>query len=126
MIEGTLLANSPINLTGQLTAQEVKLYQNTLKEPLTAQWEMKIINSSSFELNKLALSYLRNQFNLSGKLDSKNQLDFQFNSDNISLEDFSFLFNLDELKGIGNIAGKIQGTVSQPQIESKVQLKSVN
>ena len=125
-IEGTLLANSPINLTGQLTAQEVKLYQNTLKEPLTAQLEMKIINSSSFELNKLALSYLHNQFNLYGKLDSKNQLDFQFNSDNISLEDFSFLFNLNELRGIGNITGKIQGTISQPQIESKAQLKSVN
>jgi len=126
MIEGTLLANSPINLTGQLTAQEVKLLQNTLKEPITAQLEMKIINSSSFELNKLALSYLHNQFNLYGKLDSKNQLDFQFNSDNISLEDFSFLFNLDELRGICNITGKIQGTVSQPQIESRAQLKSVN
>ena len=126
MIEGTLLANSPINLTGQLTAQEVKLYQNTLKEPLTAQLEMKIINSSSFELNKLALSYLHNQLNLSGKLDSKNQLDFQFKSDNISLEDFSFLFNLNELRGICNISGKIKGTVSQPQIESRVELKSVN
>ncbi|MCX6811813.1 MAG: hypothetical protein NT039_03930, partial [Candidatus Berkelbacteria bacterium] len=126
IIEGTLLANSPINLTGQLTAQEVKLIQNTLKEPITAQLEMKIINSSSFELNKLALSYLHNQFNLSGKWDSKNQLDFQFNSDYISLEDFSFLFNLNELRGIGNITGKIQGTVSQPQIESKAQLKSVN
>ncbi|MGB6606593.1 MAG: DUF748 domain-containing protein, partial [Atribacterota bacterium] len=53
MIEGTLLANSPINLTGQLTAQEVKLLKNKLQEPLTAQLEMKIINSSSFELNKL-------------------------------------------------------------------------
>ncbi|MBE3089233.1 MAG: DUF748 domain-containing protein, partial [Actinobacteria bacterium] len=126
IIEGTLLANSPINLTGQLTAQEVKLLQNTLKEPITAQLEMKIINSSSFELDKLALSYLHNQFNLYGKLDSKNQLDFQFNSDNISLEDFSFLFNLNELRGIGNITGKIQGSVSQPQIESKAQLKSVN
>jgi len=126
MIEGTLLANSPINLTGQLTAQEVKLLKNKLQEPITAQLEMKIINSSSFELNKLALSYLHNRFNLYGKLDSKNQLDFQFNSDYISLEDFSFLFNLDELSGICNITGKIQGTVSQPQIESKAQLKSVN
>jgi len=126
IIEGTLLANSPINLTGQLTAQKVKLLQNTLKEPITAQLGMKIINSSSFELDKFALSYLHNQFNLSGKLDSKNQLDFQFNSDNISLEDFSFLFNLNELRGIVNITGKIQGTTSQPQIESKAQLKSVN
>ncbi|MBU4228088.1 translocation/assembly module TamB domain-containing protein, partial [bacterium] len=126
IIEGTLLANSPINLTGQVTAQEVNLLKNKLQEPITAQLEMKIINSSSFELNKLALSYLHNQFNLYGKLDSKNQLDFQFSSDNISLEDFSFLFNLDELRGIGNITGKIQGTTSQPQIESKAQLKSVN
>jgi len=126
MIEGTLLANSPINLTGQLTAQEVKLLKNKLQEPITAQLEMKIINSSSFELNKLALSYLHNQFNIYGKLDSKNQLDFQFNSDYISLEDFSFLFNLDELRGIGNISGKIQGTFSQPQIESRLELKSVN
>ena len=126
MIEGTLLANSPINLTGQLTTQEVKLLKNTLKEPITAQLEMKIINSSSFELKKLALSYLHNQFNLYGKLDSKNQLDFQFNSDYISLEDFSFLFNIDELKGNGNISGKIQGTLSQPQIESRLELKSVN
>ncbi|OFW47816.1 MAG: hypothetical protein A2163_06285 [Actinobacteria bacterium RBG_13_35_12] len=126
IIEGTLLANSPINLTGQLTAQEVKLLKNKLQEPITAQLEMKIINSSSFELDKLALSYLHNRFNLSGKLDSKNQLDFRFNSDNISLEDFSFLFYLDELRGIGNITGKIQGSVSQPQIESKAQLKSVN
>ena len=126
IIEGTLLANSPINLTGQLTAQEVKLLKNKLQEPITAQLEMKIINSSSFELDKLALSYLHNRFNLSGKLDSKNQLDFRFNSDNISLEDFSFLFYLDELRGIGNITGKIQGSFSQPQIESKAQLKSVN
>ena len=126
IIKGTLLANSPINLTGQLTAQEVKLLKNKLQEPITAQMEMKIINSSSFELNKLALSYLHNQFNLSGKLDSKNQLNFQFNSDNISLEDFSFLFNLNELRGICNIAGKIQGTVSQPQIESRLEIKNVN
>jgi len=126
MIEGTLLENSPINLTGQLTAQEVKLLKNKLQEPITAQLEMKIINSSSFELNKLALSYLHNQFNIYGKLDSKNQLDFQFNSDYISLEDFSFLFNLDELRGICNITGKIQGTFSQPQIESRLELKSVN
>jgi len=126
VIEGTLLANSPINLTGQLTAQEVELLKNKLQEPITAQLEMKIINSSSFELNKLALSYLHNQFNIYGKLDSKNQLDFQFNSDYISLEDFSFLFNLDELRGIGNITGKIQGTFSQPQIESRLELKSVN
>ncbi|MBU1035573.1 translocation/assembly module TamB domain-containing protein, partial [bacterium] len=126
MIEGTLLANSPINLTGQLTAQEVKLLQNTLKEPVTAQLEMKIINSSSFELNKLTLSYLYNQFNLYGKLNSKNQLDFKFNSDNISLEDFPFLSNLDELRGICNITGKIQGTASQPQIESRLELKNVN
>ncbi|MDD5014852.1 MAG: DUF748 domain-containing protein, partial [Atribacterota bacterium] len=125
-IEGTFLTNSPINLTGQLTAQEVKLLKNTLQEPLTARLEMKIIDSSSFELNKFTLSYLHNQFNLYGKWDSKNQLDFQFNSDYISLEDFSFLFNLNELRGICNIAGKIQGTVSQPQIESKAQLKSVN
>ncbi len=126
IIEGTLLANSPINLTAQLSAQEVKLLKNKLPEPLTAQLDMKIINSSSFELNKLTLTYLHNQFNLSGKLDSKNQLDFQFNSDNISLEDFSFLFNLNELRGIGNIAGKIQGTASQPQIESRLELKIVN
>lgn len=126
IIEGSLLANSPINLTGQLTAQEVKVLKNKLPEPLTAQLDMKIINSSSFELNKLALSYLHNQFNLSGKLDSKNQMDFQFNSDNISLEDFSFLFNFEDLRGIGNITGKIQGTASQPQIESKVELKNVN
>ncbi len=126
VIEGTLLANSPINLTGQLTAQEVELLKNKLQEPITAQLEMKIINSSSFELNKLALSYLHNQFNIYGKLDSKNQLDFQFNSDYISLEDFSFLFNLNELRGIGNITGKIQGTFSQPQIESRLELKSVN
>ncbi len=126
IIEGNLLANSPINLTGQLTAQEVKLLKNKLQEPITAQLEMKIINSSSFELNKLALFYLHNQFNLSGKLDSKNQLDFQFNSDNISLKDFSFLFDIDELRGICNITGKIQGSTSQPQIESRAQLKSVN
>jgi len=126
MIEGILLANSPINLTGGLTAQEVKLLKNKLQEPVTAQLEMKIINSSSFELNKLTLSYLHNQFNLYGKLNSKNQLDFQFNSDYISLEDFSFLFNLNELRGIGNISGKIQGTFSQPQIESRLELKSVN
>ncbi|TFG92179.1 MAG: hypothetical protein E4G71_02505, partial [Candidatus Atribacteria bacterium] len=126
IIEGTLLANSPINVTAQLSAQEVKLLKNKLPEPLTAQLDMKIINSSSFELNKLALTYLHNQFNLSGKLDSKNQLDFQFDSNYISLEDFPFLFNLDELKGSCNIAGKIQGTASQPQIESKVELKNVN
>jgi len=126
IIEGTLLKNSPINLTGQLTAQEVKLLKNKLQEPITAQLEMKIINSSSFELNKFALSYLHNQFNIYGKLDSKNRLDFQFNSDYISLEDFSFLFNLNELRGICNITGKIQGTVSQLQIESRLELKSVN
>ncbi len=126
LLEGTLLENSPINLTSQLTAQEVNFLKNELKEPITAQLEMKIINSSSFELNKFALSYLHNQFNIYGKLDSKNQLDFQFNSDYISLEDLSFLFKLNELKGICNISGKIQGTISQPQIESRLEIKNMN
>ena len=126
IINGTLEENAPVNLTGNLTAQKIRWQENALPEPITAQLEAKIINSSIFEFSKLTLAYLHNQLNLYGKLDSKNQLDFQFSSNQISLEDFSFLFNLNELRGIGNISGKIQGTLSQPQIESKLELNSIN
>jgi len=125
-VEGNLLANSPINLTGQISAQEVKLWNNQLHESIGAQLEMEILNSSSFVLDRLTISYLQNQFNLSGKLDSKNQWDFKLDSRDISLNDLSFLPNLDELEGIASISAKIQGTASQPQIEGKLELKNAN
>jgi len=125
-MDGVFQKNFPISLTGLLTAQEVKLLENPLKESITAQLEMNVINLFSFELNRLTLSYLQNQLNISGKMLSKNQLDFQFESNTILLGDFSFLPDLESLNGTGIIAGKIQGDLSQPQIETNLKLESVH
>jgi autotransporter translocation and assembly factor TamB len=125
-VDGALQKNSPISLTGLLTAQEVKLLENPLKEPITAQLEMNVINLFSFKLNRLTLFYLQNQLNIFGKMLTENQLDFQFKGDSILLEDLSFLSNLENLSGNGNITGKIQGSLSQPQIESNLKLESVH
>jgi len=125
-VDGILQKNSPINLNGLLTAQEVKLLENPLKEPITAQFEMNVINLFSFEINRLTLSYLQNQLNIFGKMLTENQLDFRFKSDSILLEDFSFLPNFENLSGTGFITGKIQGSLSQPQLESHLKLESVH
>jgi len=88
--------------------------------------EMNVINLFSFELNRLTLSYLQNQLNIFGKMLTENQLDFKFKGDSILLEDFSFLPNLENLSGTGFITGKIQGSLSQLQLESNLKLEDIH
>jgi len=124
-IDGIFKDNSPIDLTGLFTAQKVTVLKNRLENPLTAQLKMKLMNPFSFELNQLTLSYLQNQLDISGKMKTGNQMDFQFKSNSILLEDFSFLENIENLSGIGSLNGMIQGTLSQPEIDSSLKLENV-
>jgi len=124
--DGILQENSPINLNGLLTAQEVNLLKNPLKEAITVQLEMNMANLFSFEINNLTLSYLQNQLTFFGKMLSKNQLNFQFKGDSILLQDFPLLPNLENFNGIGNIVGKVHGSLSDPQIKGNLKLESIH
>jgi hypothetical protein len=117
------------NITGNQDEQQITLSflltpQQPENNPPSQLEAALIINEEGLEISNLHLIQSEGLFEANGKISSTKSLDINFQTEQLDIQTLMNLAQIDEvIKGIVDINGSCQGTIDQPNISLKAQIK---